>query len=45
MAQWEIFFEHADKIGLFVHFKMMQETENDQFLDGSDLGTQQKLCH
>ena len=29
LAQWEIVFEHADKLGLFLHFKT-QETENDQ---------------
>jgi hypothetical protein len=32
-AQWEIVFEHADKMGMYLHFKM-QETENDQLLDG-----------
>lgn len=33
-AQWEVLFEHADHIGMFLHFKT-QETENDQMLDVS----------
>lgn len=32
-AQWEIVFEHADKMGMYLHFKT-QETENDKLLDG-----------
>jgi hypothetical protein len=31
-SQWEVVFEHADKKGMFMHFKT-QETENDQLLD------------
>jgi hypothetical protein len=34
VSQWEIVFEHADQMGMFLHFKT-QETENDQLLDGS----------
>jgi hypothetical protein len=30
-AQWEIVMGHADKMGMFMHFKL-QETENDQLL-------------
>ena len=37
LAQWEIVFEHADKMGMFVHFKMFEQ-ENDQFLDSGALG-------
>ncbi len=44
LDQWEILFEHADKLGMYLHFKT-QETENDQLLDGGDLGTQRKLYY
>jgi hypothetical protein len=44
VAQWEIVFEHADKMGMFLHFKTA-ETENDQFLDGGDLGNSRKLYY
>lgn len=44
LAQWEIVFTHADKLGLFTHFKT-QETENDQLLDGGELGTDRKLYY
>ena len=44
LEQWEIVFEHADKLGLFLHFKT-QETENDQLLDGGALGNQRRLYY
>jgi hypothetical protein len=44
LAQWEIVFSHADKLGLFKHFKT-QETENDQLLDGGQLATERKLYY
>ncbi len=44
LAQWEIIFEHADELGLFLHFKT-QETENDLLLDGGELGNQRKLYY
>lgn len=44
LDQWEIVFEHADKLGLYLHFKT-QETENDQLLDGGDLGVTRKLYY
>ena len=44
LEQWEIVFEHADKLGLYLHFKT-QETENDQYLDGGNLGTERKLYY
>lgn len=37
LAQWEVVFEHADKLGLFLHFKL-QEQEVDFLLDGGELG-------
>ncbi|MEM9834725.1 MAG: malectin domain-containing carbohydrate-binding protein, partial [Bacteroidota bacterium] len=42
--QWEIVFEHAQELGLYLHFKT-QETENDQLLDGGNLGTNRKLYY
>ncbi|MCD6288081.1 MAG: DUF5060 domain-containing protein, partial [Candidatus Hydrogenedentes bacterium] len=44
LAQWELVFEHADKMGMYLHFKTM-ETENELLLDGGDLGTQRKLYY
>ena len=43
-AQWEIVFQHADRMGMFLHFKT-QETENDQLLDGGALGIERKLYY
>jgi len=43
-AQWEVLFEHADHIGMYLHFKT-QETENDQLLDGGNLGNERKLYY
>jgi hypothetical protein len=44
LAQWEILFEHTDSMGMYLHFKT-QETENDQLLDGGDLGIERKLYY
>ena len=44
LAQWEVVFEHADQLGMFLHFKT-QETENDQLLDGGALGTERRLYY
>ncbi len=44
LAQWEVLFSHADTKGMYLHFKT-QETENDQLLDGGELGTQRKLYY
>lgn len=43
-AQWEVAFSHADAVGLFLHFKT-QEQENDQLLDGGNLGPQRTLYY
>ena len=43
-AQWELVFEHADTMGMFLHFKT-QEQENDQLLDGGKLGLQRRLYY
>ena len=53
LDQWQIVFDHAQKLGLYLHFKL-QETENDDntsgnstivatSLDGGDLGIERKL--
>lgn len=44
LDQWEIVFEHADKLGMYLHFKTM-ETENELLLDNGDLGLQRKLYY
>ncbi len=44
LDQWEKIFEYADKKGMYLHFKT-QETENDQRMDGGQLGTERKLYY
>ncbi|MCM2679440.1 DUF5060 domain-containing protein [Echinimonas agarilytica] len=44
LAQWEIVFEHAQSLGLFLHFKT-QEAENQGLLDGGGTGLQRKLYY
>jgi hypothetical protein len=44
LAQWEIIFEHADKMGMYLHFKT-QETENECLLDKGNVGIQRKLYY
>ncbi len=44
LDQWEMVLEHADKMGMYLHFKT-QETENDQLLDGGDLGNERRLYY
>ena len=44
LAQWEIVFEHADKLGMYLHFKTL-ETENELLLDKGDLGVERKLYY
>ncbi|MCR9244169.1 MAG: DUF5060 domain-containing protein [bacterium] len=44
LDQWEAVFAHADRIGLYLHFKT-QETENDQDLDGGSLGVERRLYY
>jgi hypothetical protein len=44
LDQWEIVFSHADKMGLFLHFKT-HENENDQLLNGGRLGPERKLYY
>lgn len=42
MDQWEQVFAYGDMKGMFLHFKT-QENENDQKMDGGDLGRERKL--
>ncbi|MEO1253728.1 MAG: DUF5060 domain-containing protein, partial [Bacteroidota bacterium] len=44
LAQWEKILEYADKKGVYMHFKT-QETENDQLMDGGQLGRERKLYY
>lgn len=44
LDQWDIVFTHADRKGLYLHFKT-QETENDQDMDGGALGRERKLYY
>ncbi|MBU2880827.1 DUF5060 domain-containing protein [Psychrosphaera sp. B3R10] len=44
LAQWEIVFEHAQSLGLFLHFKT-QEVENQGLLDNGGLGLERKLYY
>ena len=44
LDQWETVFAHAQTEGLYLHFKT-QETENDQLLDGGNLGVDRKLYY
>ena len=44
LAQWEIVFEHADKLGIFLHFKT-QETENDGAMDSGNTGQERRLYY
>ena len=43
-AQWEVVFEHADSLGLYLHFKL-SELENPDHLDGGELGIQRKVYY
>jgi len=44
LDQWEIVFSYMDKLGIMLHI-ITQETENDQGLDGGELGIQRKLYY
>jgi len=44
LDQWEIVFSHMDRLGLLLHL-VQQETENDQLLDGGELGIERKLYY
>ena len=44
LAQWEIVFSHMDRLGLMLHV-VTQEQENDQGLDGGELGPERRLYY
>ncbi len=44
LDQWEIVFGHMDRLGLLLHV-VHQEQENDQLLDGGELGSQRRLYY
>ncbi|MGQ1888996.1 DUF5060 domain-containing protein [Thermophagus sp. OGC60D27] len=44
LDQWEIVFEHADQLGMFLHFKLM-EFENQGLLDHGGVGALSKLYY
>ena len=44
LAQWRIVLDHMDRLGLMAHI-ITQETENDQALDGGELGPARRLYY
>ena len=44
LDQWEIVFQQMDRLGLMMHV-VHQEQENDQLLDGGELGDQRRLYY
>jgi len=44
LDQWEIVFSHMDRKGIMLHV-VTQEQENDQLLDGGELGPQRRLYY
>jgi hypothetical protein len=44
LDQWEVVFDHADKKGMYLHFKL-QEIENDRLLDDGQLGVERKVYY
>lgn len=44
LDQWEIVFDHMDKLGIMLHM-VTQETENELLLDIGELGVQRKLYY
>ncbi len=42
LDQWEIVFSHMDRLGIMQHF-VLQEQENDQLLDGGELGIERRI--
>nr|MBP8305231.1 DUF5060 domain-containing protein [Phycisphaerae bacterium] len=44
LDQWEIVFSHMDRLGLQLHV-VTQETENDQGIDGGELGRERRLYY
>lgn len=46
LAQWETFFTHADRRGVFLHFQLAEtESGNESYHDGGSLGVQRRLYY
>jgi len=46
LRQWEIVFDHAERLGIFLHFVLNEgETANKRELDGGELGPDRKLYY
>lgn len=44
LDQWEVLFQHAEKLGMFLHFKILEQ-ENQGLLDGGAIGARTKLLY
>ncbi|MEX2428795.1 MAG: DUF5060 domain-containing protein [Bacteroidales bacterium] len=44
LDQWEVIFEHADELGMFLHFKLMED-ENQGLLDHGAVGAYTKIYY
>jgi len=44
LAQWDVVFSQMDRKGMLLHV-VQQETENDQLLDGGELGVERRLYY
>lgn len=44
LDQWEVVMEHADRLGMFLHFKT-HEAENQSLLDGGETGPERKVYY
>lgn len=44
LDQWEVIFEHADKLGMFLHFKTL-EHENQGLLDNGGIGANTRVYY
>ncbi|NQT88596.1 DUF5060 domain-containing protein, partial [bacterium] len=44
LGQWEIVFDHMDRLGFYLHFKTL-ETENELLLDNGDMGVERTLYY
>lgn len=44
LDQWEILFEHGDSLGMFLHFKILEQ-ENQGLLDNGAIGARTKLLY
>lgn len=46
LDQWEIVFEHAQSLGVFLHFQLAEtESGNENYHDGGELGVERKLYY